>query len=226
MSKYNIIVIITFLILVFIISCFICSAKELALKNRIIYIDIGHGGNDPGSNYRDIKESDINLQIGLKLSKILEENGATVYMTRYDDYNLANINASNIKRSDLNNRSKLINNSDCDLYLSIHLNSYPQEIWHGAQTFYTNNNKNNKLLAQIIQENFKQKLDTNREIKLINDKYLYNMITKPGVLLELGFISNTKERNMLLKEEYQYKISNIIVDSIIKYFNTLFTNNE
>ena len=219
MYKYKIIILIIVIILIFITSCFICSAKELPLKNKVIFIDIGHGGNDPGAIYKDIKESEINLKIGLKLSKLLKENGAEVYMTRYDDYNLANINVSNIKRSDLNNRIKLINNSICDIYLSIHLNSYQSQNWYGAQVFYTTNNPNNKLLATIIQNTFRNELDTTREAKVIQDRYLYNHINKVGVLLELGFISNPKERNLLIKNEYQYKLAQTILHALIKYYN-------
>lgn len=219
MYKYKIVILIIFIIIVFILSCFICKAKELPLKNRIIYIDIGHGGNDPGATYKDIKESDINLKIGLKLNNLLKENGAIVYMTRYDDYNLANINSSNIKRSDLNNRIKLINNSDCDIFLSIHLNAYSSSNWYGAQTFYTNNNSNNKRIAHIIQKKFKENLSTDREEKVIYDRYLYKHLKKAGVLLELGFITNTKERNLLLKDEYQFKIAKTILDGVIEYYN-------
>ncbi len=217
--KYKIIILIIFLVILFIFSCFICSAKELRLKNKIIYLDIGHGGNDPGAVNKDIKESEINLKIAFKIYNLLKMNGATVYMTRYDDYNLANINSSNIKRSDLNNRAYLINNSNCDLYISIHLNAYTSSTWYGAQVFYTNKYKENKLLADIIQKNFKKYLDTNRESKLINDRYLYNKIDKKGVLLELGFITNIKEKNLLLSNNYQDQISNIIVNSIIEYYN-------
>ncbi len=219
MFKYKIIILICMIIVVFILSCFICNAKELPLKNKIIYIDPGHGGNDPGANYKDIKESDINLKISLKLAKLLEENGAIVYMTRYDDYNLANINSYNIKRSDLNNRIKIINESNCDMFLSIHLNAYTSSTWYGAQTFYTNNNKNNIVLAEIIQKNFKKKLNTNRNIKNINNRYLYDNLDKLGVLLEVGFITNVNERNLLIQDNYQYKISYIILESIIEYFN-------
>lgn len=219
MYKYKIIILICMVIVVFIISCFICNAKELPLKNKIIYIDPGHGGNDPGANYRDIKESDINLKISLKLAKLLEENGAIVYMTRYDDYNLANIDSYNIKKSDLNNRIKIINNSNCDMFLSIHLNAYTSSTWYGAQTFYTNNNKDNIVLAEIIQKNFKKNLNTNRNIKNINNRYLYDNLDKLGVLLEVGFITNPNERNLLVQDSYQYKITNSILESVIEYFN-------
>lgn len=218
MRKYKIIILLIVIILIFIFSCFVCSAKDLPLKNKIIFIDPGHGGNDPGATNKDIKESNINLQISLIISNLLKENGAIVYMTRYDNYNLSRINVNNIKRSDLDNRAKIINNSDCDLFISIHLNSYPSSVWHGAQTFYTNKNPNNIKLATIIQKNLKKNTDTTRDIKLITDRYLYNKITKPGVLIELGFISNLKEKNQLLDKKYQYNLSNIIVNSIIEYY--------
>ena len=218
MEKYRIVILIIVIILIFIFSCFVCSAKDLPLKNKIIYIDPGHGGNDPGAINKDIKEKDINLKISLILLELLKENGAIVYMTRYDDYNLSKINAHNIKRSDLDNRAMIINNSDCDLFLSIHLNSYPSGTWYGAQTFYTNNNPNNIRLAEILQNNLKNNTDTNRDIKLITDRYLYNKINKAGVLIELGFISNLKEKNLLLDSKYQYTLSKIILESIIEYY--------
>ena len=221
MEKYKIIILIIVIILIFIFSCFVCSAKDLPLKNKVIYIDPGHGGNDPGAINKDIKESEINLKISLIISNLLKENGAIIYMTRYDDYNLSKKNVNNIKRSDLDNRAKIINNSNCDLYISIHLNSYTSSTWYGAQAFYTNKNPNNIVLARILQNNLKNKTDTTRDIKLITDRYLYNKINKPGVLIELGFISNLKEKNLLLNEDYQYKISNVIVDSIIDYITYL-----
>ena len=219
MEKYKIVIFIILLITILIFSCFVCNAKSLPLKGKIIYIDPGHGGNDPGANYKDIKESDINLKISYMLSNMLESNGAIVYMTRYGDYNLANIDALNIKRSDLSNRAYIINSSDSDLFISIHLNAYESSTWYGAQTFYTNNNKDNKVLALILQNNFKSKLGTTRNIKLKEDGYLYNRINKLGVLIELGFITNKKERELLINENYQYKLASIITNSIIEYYN-------
>jgi N-acetylmuramoyl-L-alanine amidase len=105
------------------------------------------------------------------------------------------------------------------MFLSIHLNAYTSSTWYGAQTFYTNNNKNNIVLAEIIQKNFKKKLNTNRNIKNINNRYLYDNLDKLGVLLEVGFITNVNERNLLIQDNYQYKISYIILESIIEYFN-------
>lgn len=74
------------------------KAQELPLSNKIIYVDPGHGGIDPGTIYKDIYEKDINLDICLKLKKELENIGATVYLTRYGDYDLSTPNTSTRKK--------------------------------------------------------------------------------------------------------------------------------
>ena len=81
----------------------ICKVKadSLPLLGHTIYLDPGHGGLDPGSIYKDIYEKDINLEICNKLSDKLTSLGAVVYMTRYGDYDISNINSSGRKKSDL-----------------------------------------------------------------------------------------------------------------------------
>ena len=101
------------------------SAKEnnLSLLSKVIYLDAGHGGADSGAFYKNVKESDLNLSITNKVMELLKQDGAIVYLTRYGDYDLSVSNAWNRKRSDLSRRANIINQSECDLYLSIHLNS-------------------------------------------------------------------------------------------------------
>lgn len=209
----------TFLILLF--SIFIINktnASNLELMGKIIYLDPGHGGLDNGAVYKNVKEAPINLEICKKLDKILTSKGAIVYMTRYDNNDLSIPFASNHKKSDLNQRIKLINESNADIYISIHLNAEEKESWHGAQVFYNNINPKNKDLALIFQKEF-EKLNSKRKIKEINDLYLYKNVKVPGVLLEVGFISNPEERNLLQTDEYQEKLANTIVKGIVKYFS-------
>lgn len=211
-----------YVLLLFIIGSFIfidVSANELPLKNKIIYLDAGHGGTDPGALYKSIKEKDINLEIVNKLKKTLEEKGAKVYLTRYGDYDLAVPNAVNRKRSDLSRRSNIINESNCDMYLSIHLNAEKSSTWNGAQVFYDDVNENNIKLAKIMQEEFKRNTNTKRKYQLTNDMYMYKRIKQVGVLIEVGFITNPNERYLLKQDWYQNKISNIILSGIIKYFS-------
>jgi N-acetylmuramoyl-L-alanine amidase len=193
--------------------------EELPLLGRIIYIDPGHGGADPGAIYKDIYEKDINLEISNALSNLLTSKGAIVYMTREDDYDLAKPNIAERKRSDLSKRIRLINDSECDLYLSIHLNATTSKTWRGAQVFYDDVNAQNKILGQYIEESFKKNLGSKRKLKRVSDLYMYRVIDRVGVLLEVGFISNDNERYILKKKYYQEKISRAIATGVINYFN-------
>ena len=194
------------------------NAEEQQLKGKIIYLDAGHGGRDPGAMYKDLKESEINLQISNELKIKLESHGAIVYQTRIGDYDISKIYTKNHKKNDLETRAKIINESDCDIYISINLNSDPSPTWNGTQIFYTNKNEKNKELAQIIQNEFKEKLKSKREIKPLKNMYLFDRIKKPGVLIEAGFISNANDRYLLKNKEHQKKIADTITDALIKYY--------
>lgn len=217
MTKYKISVL--FLFIVFLCTFTFVSAKEYepTLLGKTIYIDPGHGGIDPGAIYKEIKESEINLSISKVLKEELEKYGATVYLTRNGNYDLSENNSQNKKRNDLTARSRLINESMCDMYISIHLNSDSSPTWYGAQVFYTTKNEENKKIAEIMQNLLKENLNTKREAKNIKNTYLYERITRPGILVEAGFISNPNDRYLLNKTEYQQKIANVITQGVLKY---------
>ena len=193
------------------------SEYNLQLLGKVIYIDPGHGGADPGTVYKDIYEKDINLNICLKLQKVLESEGAIVYLTRYGDYDLSN-NSYSRKKSDLNNRARIINASDADIYISIHLNSISSSTWKGAQVFYDDVNEKNIEIANLFQVQLKKDLKTNREVKEIKTMLMNRKITVPGILIEVGFLSNPNDRYLLRQDDYQYKICNSIRNGLIKYF--------
>lgn len=216
MLKYKIYVLFTFIMTLCTFT--FVRAEEPQLLGKIIYLDAGHGGRDPGAIYKDIREADINLEIAKQLKEELEIYGATVYLTRQGDYDLSKTTTSNHKRNDLSERARLINESNCDMYISIHLNSDPSPTWHGVQIFYTNNNEKNKQLAEIMQKKFKENLNSERKIKQLENMYLFDRINIPGVLVEAGFISNPNDRHLLTTTEHQKKIAEIITKSMIQYF--------
>ena len=197
------------------------DTNDLPLFGKVIYIDAGHGGVDPGAMYKDIMEKDINLSISKILEDKLTKLGAIVYLTRYGDYDLAVNNTINRKRSDLSRRGNIINRSMCDLFVSIHLNAESTGVWRGAQVFYDDINEKNEVFAKILQNNFKKRLNSNREYKLSNDLYLQKRIERPGVLIEVGFLSNASDRYLLRQESYQNKVVTIIADSMIEYFKEM-----
>ena len=208
------------LFLVFFISINRINAlvDELPLLNKIIYIDPGHGGTDPGTLYRDIYEKDINLEISKLVRDELLKKGAVVYMTREGDYDLSFPYAYERKRSDLSNRIKLIEKTNSDMYLSIHLNSIDSSTWSGAQVFYNDINKENKIFAEIMQNSFAKNLNSKRDIKEVNDLYMYKSTKTLGLLLEVGFLSNPNERYLLRQENYQKKIALSITKGVIDYY--------
>lgn len=206
------------LLLIIIISIFNVNASNLTfpLLGKTIYLDAGHGGVDNGATVNNVKEKDLNLQIVYKLKETLTSAGATVLLTRKDDNDISNPNALYRKKSDFDNRIKLINNSNADLYISIHQNIYQNKKYSGPQVFYV---KDNQKLAEIIQNTLNKYLNTKRKVKTINNTYMYKLLKKKGILIECGFISNDNERYKLKTEEYQLKLSKIITEGIITYYS-------
>ena len=191
----------------------------MPLTGRIIVVDAGHGAEDPGTSFKNIYEKDINLKISLKLEQVLSSMGAEVILTRDGDYDLSTPNANFRKKSDFDNRIKIINNSNADLYLSIHLNYLNDYSYSGPQVFY---NKDNKILAEFIQISMNEYTKGDRAIKKIpSNTYMYNKLQIPGVLIECGFLSNSKERNLLVDDKYQLKLAASISEGVVEYFSSL-----
>ncbi len=219
MNKYKIFILIALLLTFLLFNVAFADNKKMNLLSKVIYLDPGHGGADSGAYYKNNKESDINLEISKKLMKVLKDEGALVYLTRYGDYDLSVANAWNRKRSDLSRRANIINKSKCDLYLSIHLNADDSGTFRGAEVYYDTINPENEKIASIFQEEFKKYLNSNRDYKENSTKYLQRRVNRPGVLLEVGFLSNSSERALLTSDVYQNKIANVIKGGIIRYFN-------
>lgn len=209
----------TFIFILLISALFINKKVEalLPLSGKIIIIDPGHGGADPGTVSGNIYESEINLKISKCLEIELTKMGATVILTREGNYDLSSPNVRWRKKSDFDNRINLINNSKGNLYLSIHLNYLTDTKYDGAQVFY--NNDENKKIAETIQKELNIELKNNREIKKIPGRtYMYNKLNIPGVLIECGFLSNYNEKELLKTSAYQEKIAKIITKGIVKYY--------
>lgn len=161
----------------------------------------------------------MNLLLSQKLAQALISKGAVVYLTRDGDYDLAN-STLNRKRNDLYNRVKLINNSHCDMYISMHLNASPSQKWNGIQIFYSNILEENKLVAETITNTMKENMKNIRDVKKENGYYMYSKIKVPGVLIEAGFISNANDNYKIRQEEYQNVLVNNITKGIENYFNS------
>ena len=192
------------------------NAMSNKLIGKVIVIDVGHGGVDSGTVYKNIKEKDINLSIGMELRDELIKNGVEVIMTREGDYDLSSPGAMRRKKSDFDNRIKLINESNADMYISIHINYLDNGNYYGSQVFYTNGNED---LANIIQNKMIERLGSPMKERLLeNDIYMYKKLDIPGILIECGFMSNSSERMKLVSDKYQAKLVDSIVDGLMEYF--------
>ncbi|KMK74919.1 N-acetylmuramoyl-L-alanine amidase CwlD [Alkalihalobacillus pseudalcaliphilus] len=199
------------------------STWSLPLSGKVIVVDPGHGGIDGGATSKDgALEKDISLEIGFILRDYLQEAGAIVLMTREEDVDLAGENTHKIrkrKQEDLKRRADIINESDADLFLSLHLNAIPSPKWSGAQVFYQKATPGNEELAKFVQDELTRNLEnTTRVAKPIQNVYLLKHATITGALVEAGFLSNPEEAELLTKPKYQEKIAASIYQGVIRYY--------
>lgn len=197
------------------------NSWNLPLSGKVIVLDPGHGGPDGGASVEGVLEKDIALSITKMIRDYLQEQGALVIMTREKDTDLAGDVAGYRarKREDLKKRVETINESQADLYLSIHLNAFPSSKYSGAQTFYTLRYMENKEIAKFIQHELTHNLEnTTREAKSIDHVYVMKYAKKPGALVEVGFLSNANERKLLTDDSYQNKVAVSIYKGVMRYF--------
>lgn len=196
--------------------------QSLPLSGKIIVLDPGHGGPDPGAVKGEAIEKDISLSVSIKLRDYLQQQGALVLMTRETDIDLADEDLKGYSRrkvQDLKRRVSLINDSEADFFASIHLNAIPSSKWKGAQTFYSDHFKESQQGAKFIQEELRRNLEnTNREAKTVDGIYLLRKSEIPGVLVEIGFLSNPTERELLRQDAYQEQVAASIYQGIMRYY--------
>lgn len=197
---------------------------NLPLTGKVIVIDPGHGGVDGGAVGRggETIEKEIALDISLMLRDYLQEAGAYVVMTRETDRDLAPDDVrgySRRKTKDLFSRLEIINAPDRDLFISIHLNAIPSPRWRGAQTFYNPTNDDSRDLSLFIQDELRENLEnTDRLAKRLSSVFLLKEANIPGAIVEVGFLSNPTEAELLNESDYQNKVAASIYRGILRYF--------
>ena len=185
----------------------------------------GHGAPDYGAQSKNgVSEANINLAISMKLKEKLEANNYLVILTRETESGIQDSTAKTIremKNSDLKNRVKIGNNSNADIFISIHLNMIEQEQYYGWQTFFQKKNNSSQRLAECIQKSICETItdrENKREALAISNKYLIDNIKIPITIVECGFLSNNEEEKLLQQDEYQNKLVEGIYKGIEKYF--------
>lgn len=198
--------------------------KGLPLAGRVIAVDAGHGGYDPGVMRDGLPpEAEINLAVSLFLREYLEQAGAMVVMMREDDRDLLTPedekSGGRRKPKDLANRVKLAREWGSQILLSIHVNSFPSPVWSGAQAFYYAPNEDSRVLSNLIQDEIARVLaNTTRRPKPM-DYYLLREAAIPAAYVEIGFITNPGEAALLTKPEYQRKMAWAVYLGVLRYFH-------
>ena len=193
-----------------------------ANTEKMIIVDPGHGGKDPGMvGVGGLEEKGINLEISLILRDILEERGWNVFLTRKSDRGLYDETADNKKAQDLQRRIALINEKNPVLTVSIHQNSYTDPDVCGAQVFYYTHSAQGKIFAEIMQQSLKDNVNSgNKRTCKANDSYYLLIHTPcPTIIVECGFLSNPAEEKLLNDEDYQSKIAQAILEGVENYFS-------
>lgn len=198
-------------------------AYSIPLDGKVIVIDPGHGGKDGGAqNASGIIEKDITLEISLYLRDFLQQTGAQVIMTRETDRDLSTEEADRQRRrkaEDAKNRVHLINNSDANFLVSIHLNSIGSSRWSGAQTFYNPQFRQSQQMAALVQEELVRNLEnTKRKQKVNQDLFILKHSDIPGIIVEAGFLSHPEEAELLNQENYQKKIAQSVYQGMLRHF--------
>ena len=217
-----------FILLVFAVCLFNLKNEFIAVNSTpatkaIIVLDAGHGVPDYGTESASgTTEQELNLAITLKLQQLLEQSGTKVILTRSDYNGIYEVDKDSIrskKISDMKNRVYIGNNSNADIYVSIHMNYYTDSQYSGWQTFYQSKSENSKRLARIIQQSLNDNIGQNKRVPMaIKGAYIMDKVKIPSVIVECGFLSNKSDEEKLKTEEYQNRLAWGIYIGIQKYF--------
>ena len=183
-------------------------AKE---GERLVVIDAGHGGVDPGASGGSTREKDVNLDIALKLEKLLKAKKINTFMLRQDDTFVG-----------LYDRPYIANALNATLFLSIHNNAFDKSSARGTETLYYPEKAGDKSFtgqkfAQLIQNSLMSKLDTyNRKTISRPGLVVLKHTQMPSSLAEIGFLTNPDDLKRLINPDFQQKTAEALCNAIVK----------
>ncbi len=180
----------------------------------VVVVDAGHGGNVPGATKMGVSEKDLDLQFVMQLKKLMDRNGKNigVYYTRTDDSNPS-----------FESRVGLANDSEADLFLSIHNNSTASgrmSSINGTEVMYkgADTTGESKRFASLCLDHLLKSLGSKSKGTVVGDEvYIIRMSQVPVALVEVGFMTNANELENLQDKEYQKKTAGALYDAIVEY---------
>ena len=190
------------------------------LKGRVITIDAGHGGSDAGAiGPTGVTEKSVTLNIALRLQKLLEAEGATVYMTRTTDTEVSPKGAKASDIEELQARCDVANQANSDIFVSIHNDSFTNGAAKGTTGYYyARGSAKSRTLADDIRKAVIDELGTESRGTQSCNFYVVKHTDMPATLVEVAFISNPSEEKLLASDEGAQKAAQGIADGIADYF--------
>ncbi|MBQ7668908.1 MAG: N-acetylmuramoyl-L-alanine amidase [Clostridia bacterium] len=181
-------------------------------KAKVIVIDAGHGGKDPGAIFDSINEKDLNLDIAKRLRKLLEADGYKVIMTRTTDVFV-----------ELTERAEIANRNNADLFICVHNNSMPTN-FKGAMTLYSprdiQNDFSSKDLATIVQKHMEDNLGNGSiGARERTNLVVLNKTTMPAIIAEVSCMSNKNDLKLLKTARFRQAAANGLYEAIKEVYS-------
>lgn len=189
------------------------SGSYVAANPRLIVIDPGHGGSDPGSYRGDAVEKTITLDISKRLRDILTARGWQVMMTRNDDRDVFAPNDS--AHDELQARDDVGNHNGARVFVSVHVNAFMNAGPHGATVFYYK--PSDLALAQAVDKRIASELSLKNDGVVKDKLYVVHHANMPATLIETAFVSNPDDRALLQSPQWRQQMAQAIADGIQDY---------
>jgi N-acetylmuramoyl-L-alanine amidase len=193
-----------------------CTPFELSAEppKFFVILDYGHGGFDCGATGTDtgVLESDLNLLIGERVARALEDRGCFVLRTRTDTDALAAT-----KRDDMARRGAILCTEGADCTVSIHMNKYENRRIKGPMCYYQAGAEEGKALAGCVIDAITGGLGLDPRLANPGDNYVTRIPDVPSVLIECGFLSNPEDERNLMDPEYQQRLAEAIADGVLDF---------
>ena len=193
-------------ILLRIIAILVLGMSPALAGKRIVVLDPGHGGREPGTYWGGVKEKNLTLPMAIKVERLLEKQGIPAILTRRKDVTVS-----------LTSRAAVANRFPDAIFVSLHFNASRNTSIKGIETYY--HSASGKRLATMVQSELAGRIKTtNRGIKQKTNFAVLRKTKGVAILLELGFISNSWERNRCTQGWLQDILAEEITAGIVRYY--------
>ena len=187
-----------------------------SMAPQLVVLDFGHGGFDGGAvgTETGVKESDLNLAVGMRVKDALEARGLRVLLTRSDENALAET-----KNADMQARGELLKTESAACTVSIHMNKFSDRTVSGPMAFYQPGSEEGQRLAQCVIDCVTEAIGKKPRLANPANNFVTRIPSAPSVLVECGFLSNPTDERNLMDETYQNTLAEAIADGVSAFLS-------